>query len=1034
MSGQMHTWTTLRLAAASLTAILCCGLLTGAECAPPPDDTTPDVTPVTTPVSTPVTVETSRGTWVIEFDPGQARESVGLFLEAVAAGYYDGTIVHEASPQNLVAGIYNSLGEPRPERPLANESNNGRRNLRGTVALFGPFGQSSGLPAFRINLADLPGFDFDVTTGTRVDYTVIGRVTSGMAVADEIGASPTRQDSATDGTSLNLIPDPVVVINRMYISAAAGTPSFSAPVANAGPDQAGLINRDIQLDGRASNDPDAGDALTYAWAQTSGPTVALTNPNTATPILNTEQVATLVYELTVSDRAGRRSRDSVTITVDSPRNAAPVANAGPDQSVSKSQPVTLNGFGSSDPDILDTLSYQWAQISGDEATLSSTTAHSPTFTAPSNPGVLIFELTVTDARGGQASDQVSITVLDNSPPAADAGTNQTVEPGDSVTLDGSGSSDPDSDTLTYHWQLAPEFQSVLDDAGLSINLTNADTAQASFTVPAAVESLNLTFELTVTDAGGATDTDTVDVHIAVFGFQAAASYAVGDQPLALTAGDFNEDGWNDLAVANAGANTVSVLINRGSARFADAVNYNVGTFPASLVSIDVDADGDVDVVAANRDAGTISVLINNGSGTFSVAGTYAMPGGPISLAAGTLDTTAGVDLAAVGSVTDLIVTRMNDGDGAFSFGATAPTTPLDENDAVIEPTTGARALAVANFDSDSDLDIVVVNNTTQNASVLLNDGSGVFESRRVFDLGNDPVAVAAGDLDGDSDNDVVVANAADDEISVRRNGGNANFSLDARFAVGDSPAGVAIANLDGDADQDVVTANKGADTVSLLLNKGSGAFEPDRQFSVGDGPAAVIAVDLDGDGDVDIATANENADTVSVLVNTTGSGSSADETRVRLRTSLGDVVIKLLTDETPVTAENFIQYAEDGFYNGTIFHRVIPGFVVQGGGQLPGGAAQVGKRDPIVNEFSATRSNVRGTLAMAKLPGDPDSATSEFFFNLEDNSANLDNQNGGFTVFARVVEGMDVVDAIAAVPLNGEVPVDDVILISATLE
>jgi cyclophilin family peptidyl-prolyl cis-trans isomerase/chitodextrinase len=149
--------------------------------------------------------------------------------------------------------------------------------------------------------------------------------------------------------------------------------------------------------------------------------------------------------------------------------------------------------------------------------------------------------------------------------------------------------------------------------------------------------------------------------------------------------------------------------------------------------------------------------------------------------------------------------------------------------------------------------------------------------------------------------------------------------------------------------------------------------------------------------------------------------------RVRLTTTLGDVVIELV-DDAPITTQNFLQYAADGFYTGTIFHRVVPGFVVQGGGFLPGNVPPAGLRPPIQNEFSPSRSNIRGTLAMAKLGGDPNSATSQFFFNLGDNSANLDNQNGGFTVFARVVEGMNVVDAIAAVPLNGEMPVTDVVL------
>lgn len=154
---------------------------------------------------------------------------------------------------------------------------------------------------------------------------------------------------------------------------------------------------------------------------------------------------------------------------------------------------------------------------------------------------------------------------------------------------------------------------------------------------------------------------------------------------------------------------------------------------------------------------------------------------------------------------------------------------------------------------------------------------------------------------------------------------------------------------------------------------------------------------------------------------------------VRLRTTLGDVVVQMVSD-APITTDNFLQYVEDGFYNGTIFHRVVPGFVVQGGGFLPGNMVPSGLRGPIQNEFSPQRSNIRGTVAMAKLPNDPNSATSGFFFNLADNSGNLDNQNGGFTVFANVTVGLDVVDAMAAVPLTGEMPDTDIIVISAERE
>ncbi|MFT6437852.1 MAG: cyclophilin family peptidyl-prolyl cis-trans isomerase [Candidatus Azotimanducaceae bacterium] len=142
---------------------------------------------------------------------------------------------------------------------------------------------------------------------------------------------------------------------------------------------------------------------------------------------------------------------------------------------------------------------------------------------------------------------------------------------------------------------------------------------------------------------------------------------------------------------------------------------------------------------------------------------------------------------------------------------------------------------------------------------------------------------------------------------------------------------------------------------------------------------------------------------------------------VTIETVVGSFQMELLSDAAPNTVQNFLNYVERGAYDGTFFHRSVPGFVIQGGGfaydaatnQAPGIAVD----PPVVNEFG--ESNIRGTVAMAKTAAGPDSATSQWFVNLSDNSANLDNQNGGFTVFARVIgDGMLVVDAIAALPLT----------------
>ncbi len=151
-------------------------------------------------------------------------------------------------------------------------------------------------------------------------------------------------------------------------------------------------------------------------------------------------------------------------------------------------------------------------------------------------------------------------------------------------------------------------------------------------------------------------------------------------------------------------------------------------------------------------------------------------------------------------------------------------------------------------------------------------------------------------------------------------------------------------------------------------------------------------------------------------------GISAHATVVRLNTSSGPIDIELFDATAPRTVANFLAYVNSGAFNNSFIHRSIPGFIIQGGGYGWDSAANqpfsTPKNPPIANEFNASRSNVRGTIAMAKLGGDPNSATSEWFINLGNNAANLDTQNGGFTVFGRVTTAsMVVVDAIAALPI-----------------
>lgn len=158
-------------------------------------------------------------------------------------------------------------------------------------------------------------------------------------------------------------------------------------------------------------------------------------------------------------------------------------------------------------------------------------------------------------------------------------------------------------------------------------------------------------------------------------------------------------------------------------------------------------------------------------------------------------------------------------------------------------------------------------------------------------------------------------------------------------------------------------------------------------------------------------------------------------TQVVFHTTMGDITIEVDHVKAPKTAANFVQYAEDGFYNGTIFHRIIPGFVVQGGGLEPS-MEQKSNRAPIENEADNGLKNLKYSLSMARTM-DPNSATSQFFINLKDNDF-LDHtgknmQGWGYAVFGRVIDGMDVVDAMAKVKTGGraghqDVPVEDILV------
>lgn len=313
----------------------------------------------------------------------------------------------------------------------------------------------------------------------------------------------------------------------------------------------------------------------FEWDQTGGPPVDLTNANTARASFTAPRVdrrTVLLFALTVTDKFGASESDQVKITI----NDAPTANAGPDRGAAPGAQVTLNGGGSSDSDGgIET--FLWRQTGGGKIFLIGADTSTPSFNVPptAQPGdVFSFRLTVTDSDGARDTDDVNVTV--NLRPVANAGPDQTVSEGQTVTLNGNGSSDPEGGPLTFQWT---------QTAGPEVVLNGADTATPSFTAPDVDTTTQLTFQLVVTDNAGSTSIDTVNVNVVPPIFNAAPrannDIATTNEDVPITidvaANDTDSDGVivrSTVAITDLPDNGSAVHNGNGTVTYTPAANFN----------------------------------------------------------------------------------------------------------------------------------------------------------------------------------------------------------------------------------------------------------------------------------------------------------------------------------------------------------------------------------------------------------------------------------------------------------------------------
>lgn len=348
----------------------------------------------------------------------------------------------------------------------------------------------------------------------------------------------------------------------------------------------------------------------------------------------------------------------------------------------------------------------------------------------------------------------------------------------------------------------------------------------------------------------------------------STSYNVGAGPVALTAADFRDVGQLDLAVVNELDNTLTILQNQGAGAFVQpggAITLGAGraTPPAiapAIASAALTTSGFQDLLVTDPIENNVQILLSNGDDTFKQAA-----GSPISLGqqpsailTGDFNGDGNQDFVVTNFTDNTLSLFLGNGDGTFKQATGSPF-------ALPGAVAGPISMTSADFNSDGNLDLAIVDQTTSDVSILFGNGNGTFTEapNSPFAVGKTPVAIATGDVNDDAHPDLAVVNQADNSLSVLLGNGDGTFTpaTNSPLATGQTPTSVTIADFNSDGHQDIAVTDPATDSISVYLGLGQGLFASPFELPVGTNPTAILSAGLSGSSLPDVAVTDDPSGT-----------------------------------------------------------------------------------------------------------------------------------------------------------------------------